>query len=89
MAIFAIIRQTEDAVLGGVVAKAYPTAHYRLNDASWLVAAPGTAIEVSESLGLGAAGPNSGVVIEIASYYGRANPAIWSWIKSNWEGSGG
>jgi len=28
----------------------------------------------------------SAVVIEAASYFGRANPAIWSWIKTHWEG---
>ncbi len=89
MGIFAVIRQNDDSKLGGVVARAYPKTHYALSDFSWLVAAPGTAVEVANSLDLGAAGPNSGIVLEVGSYYGRANPAIWTWIKTNWEASSG
>jgi hypothetical protein len=89
MAIFAVIRQSDDSHLGDVVARTYPTAHYKLSDFTWLVAATGTAIDVSASLGLSGAGPNSGIVLEVGSYYGRANPAIWTWIKTNWEASSG
>ena len=89
MAIFAVIRQNDDSRLNEVVASAYPRANYALSEFSWLVAASGTAIEVAESLGLAAAGPNTGIVLEVGSYYGRTNPAIWTWIKTNWEASSG
>lgn len=90
MAIFAIIKQPAATPegLANSVTEAFPN-HYALSDSAWLVAAQGTAIEVSEKIGLGPAGTNTGVVVEVGSYYGRANPAIWTWIKSSWEGSGG
>jgi len=91
MAIFAVIRQPagDMGALGRAVQGAYPAKHYVLSDSAWLVAAQGTAIDVSEKIGLGTHGANAGVVVEVGSYYGRANPAIWTWIKSNWEASDG
>lgn len=94
MAIFAVLKQpsVNPQGLAQAVQREFPT-HYPLSDGVWLVAASGTAIDVSGKLGLGAAGPdantNAGVVLEVGSYYGRANPAIWTWIKTNWEASGG
>lgn len=91
MPIFAIIRQpaADPMSLGRAVTAAFPDKHYPLSDTTWLVAANGTAIDVSTKLGLGANGINTGVVVEVGSYYGRANPAIWTWIKSNWEAADG
>jgi hypothetical protein len=92
MAIFAVIKQPalEPAALGRAIQAEFPGAHYVLSDAAWLIAAQGTAIDVSAKLGLGRPdSPNTGVVFEVGSYYGRANPAIWTWIKTNWEASGG
>jgi hypothetical protein len=91
MAIFAVIKQPSQipAGLATAVALAYPNAHYVLNDSAWLVAAQSTAVDVSIALGLGPQGANTGVVLEVGSYYGRANPAIWTWVKTNWEASGG
>jgi hypothetical protein len=91
MAIFAIIKQPsqDPPGLGNAVALTYPNAHYVLNDSTWLVAAQSTAVDVSIALGLGPQGTNTGAVFEVGSYYGRANPAIWTWIKTNWEASSG
>lgn len=92
MAIFAVIKQpSQDAgALERAVQTAYPMNHYVISDGVWLVAAQGTAADVSGKLGLGGdAAPNTGVVFEVGSYYGRANPAIWTWIKTFWEASGG
>jgi hypothetical protein len=65
-----------------------------LSQESWLVVNVGAAFDVCRKLGLVKsidepdADPilGSAVVIEAASYFGRANPAIWSWIKTHWEG---
>ena len=88
MAIFAIIKQpgTPDNV-GEAVRTHFPSSNYDLGSGAWLVAAPSTAMDVSETLGIKSGVNGSAIVIEAASYYGRANPAIWSWIKANWEGS--
>jgi len=90
MAIFAIIAQpgTNSTKLPSAVADAFGAAHYPLENGVWLVSAAGTAKDVSDRLGISPAAENgTGVVVEVASYFGRANPAIWSWIKANWEGA--
>jgi len=88
MAIFAIIKQTAPVDnLASAIRTAFPLAHYDLGDGAWLVAASTTAMELSEKLGITECTNGSAVIVEAASYYGRANPAVWSWIKANWEGT--
>lgn len=87
MAIFAIIPQpsAHAANLGPKVAATFPT-HLAIGPGGWLVAATGTAQEVANKLEIVADDSNgAAVVLEVASYFGRANPSIWSWIKTNWE----
>lgn len=87
MPVFAVIRQTDpENATHGAVLREFPDAHYDLGSGVWLVAGVGTAQEISNKLGITPDAKNgTGVVIEAASYYGRANPAIWTWIKANWE----
>ena len=88
MAIFAIIKQPGQADnVGGAIQAHYPVSHYDLGADSWLVAAPTTAQDLSEKLEITSGINGAAVIAEVASYFGRANPAIWSWIKANWEGS--
>jgi hypothetical protein len=90
MAIFSILAQPGADVqkLGDSIKATYPLHHYSLGDGAWLVAALGTAKDIADRLTI-TAGPNGpAIVIEAASYYGRANPAIWTWIKSNWTVGG-
>jgi hypothetical protein len=88
MAIFAIIHQpgSPAAKLETAIKLHFETANYSLGNGAWLVAGPGTAQDVAKKLGV-APGTEAGsaVVLEAASYFGRANPAIWSWMKANWE----
>ena len=91
MTIFAIIRQPGPNFerLGLAIAQTYPLHHYDLGNGAWLVAARGTAKDIADRLLITGGENGSAVVVEAASYYGRANPAIWTWIKANWEvGSG-
>jgi hypothetical protein len=88
MSVFAVISPSPSApLLESAITTKFADAHYELGNGVWLVAGAGSAIEVSEKLGIT---PNtessSAIVLEAASYYGRANPAVWSWIKSQWEG---
>lgn len=88
MAIFAIIKQPGQAdAIGDAIRMHYPMANYDLGGEAWLVAANTTALDLSEKLGITSGINGSAVVVEVASYFGRANPAIWSWIKANWEGA--
>ena len=92
MTIFAVIRQPGanfDRFAEAVVSK-YPQHHYDLGNGTWLIADTGTASDVANKLGVTPEGVNgSAVILEAASYYGRANPAIWTWMKTNWEAKGG
>ncbi len=49
------------------------------------MAARGAAKEVSDTLGITDGAAGAALVFEVASYFGRANPNIWSWIKDNWD----
>lgn len=87
MAIFAIIQQPGAATetLDAAIKGAYENANYPLGSGVWLVAGPGTAQEVSGKIGVAPGESGPAIVIEAASYFGRANPAIWSWVRANWE----
>jgi hypothetical protein len=90
MTVFVIIPQPNPNAsrLPGAIKAAFPgpDAVYDLDEGKgWLVSSTGTAQSVSEKLGI-TTGENGGaLVIEMASYFGRANPNIWSWIRSSLE----
>jgi hypothetical protein len=54
-------------------------------NAGWLVSTKGTAQELSAKLGVTSGDNGAAVIVEVASYFGRANPNIWSWIKTKLE----
>lgn len=90
MAIFMITSQPgpNSEELAGAIANAVGSENtFPLGNSSWLVSAQGTAQDLSNRIGITEGHAGSAIVIEAASYYGRANPAIWSWIKANWEGA--
>jgi len=87
MAIFAIIPQpsANAAKLAPKILATFPT-HLAIGSGGWLVASTGTAQEVANKLQIVDDDSNgAAMVLEVASYFGRANPSIWSWIKTNWE----
>lgn len=90
MSIFVIVQQNASGPSGTLAAKIASVGHpsYPLSVGVWLMAFRGTAMDLCSELGIS---PNAefgtAVVTEVSSYYGRANPAIWTWIKSNWEGA--
>ena len=87
MAIFVIV-QTDlngTAQLADKIHEVYKDDNYSLSTGSWLVSAEGTAVDISTKIGAREGTINSVVISEMASYHGRANPAIWSWIKDKWE----
>ena len=88
MSIFMIVEvnSTPRDVLGKKIIETYPDEHYSLEGGNWLVSDSTTAKAISDKLGLTEGEAGSAVIVEAASYYGRANPAIWSWIKDKWEG---
>ena len=88
MTIFAVINQpgTGATPLATAIRANFPSATYELGDGAWLIATSGTAQTLAERLKIVPNGESgSAVVLEVGSYYGRANPAIWTWMKTNWE----
>lgn len=63
----------------------FATRNLPVSSDSWLVSGSGTAQRLSDSLGISDGSVGFGVVVSIGSYFGRANPQIWEWIKANWE----
>ena len=87
MTIFAIIASS-GPLSGGLTADIVAHAefrHLRVADHLWLVAGGGTAKEVADKLGISEGKKGSAIVLEISSYWGRATPDVWSWVKTNWE----
>lgn len=89
MAIFAVIMQPglpgADS-LRRAINEHFSSTNYQLDgDHGWLVAGRGTAQQISETLGITDGQSEAALVVEVASYFGRANPNIWTWIKDNWE----
>ena len=88
MTIFAVIVQPgpNSERLENAVRERFGGANYQLDGGhGWLVAAKATTKEVSDTLGITDGSNGAGLVVEVASYFGRANPNIWSWIKTHWD----
>ncbi len=88
MAIFAVIIQAGPGSggLATAIHQHFPRVNYPFDgNRGWLVAAKATAKEVSDALGITDGASEAALVVEVASYFGRANPSIWTWIKDNWE----
>ena len=88
MAIFVLVQTdlSNSAKLSKKVFELYGEDNYSLSTGSWLISADETAKGISEKLGILDGEITSVVIVEMASYHGRADPAIWSWIKDKREG---
>lgn len=86
MTVFAIIGQpnAQSAGLPRAIEESFPGSHFKLQDDAWLVSFAGTVQALCDKLKITNGENGAAVVVEVASYFGRANPNIWSWIKSNW-----
>jgi hypothetical protein len=90
MAIFAILPQPNpnNAKLPAAIKARFGDNCFALDGGAWLIAAKLTAVEVSEALAITDGSGGGAVIVEVASYYGRANPSIWNWIKNHWDAGG-
>ena len=92
MAIFTIIAQAGDnsEKLAPAIIAQFPSDNlYVAPGPTWLVAFKGTAEELSAKLGITDGTGGAAIVLQVASYFGRTNPAIWTWIKTKWEATSG
>jgi hypothetical protein len=88
MAVFAIIVQPDanSAKLAPAINEHFRETSYPIDGAhGWLISANKTAKDVCDILGITDGTNGAAIVLEVASYFGRANPSVWSWIKIHWE----
>jgi hypothetical protein len=87
MAIFAVIPTPVQAVpkLEAAIVRHFAQSFVKIDGSGgWLISANQTAQGLSDFLGITDGSNGSAIVIEVASYFGRANPNIWTWIKLYW-----
>ena len=83
MAVFAVIQPHTQAPLENTLAE-YPQ-RLKVREGVWLIAAEGTAQDVSNQLGVTDGKAGSAIILKVSSYYGRTDPSTWDWISANWE----
>ncbi len=80
-----------DGKLGLAIQANFPGKHLILAPGQWLVAASGTAKDISDKLGITNDLPDAipivptGQVFSISGYFGRAPNNVWEWIAANWK----
>lgn len=82
MPVFAVLPDNPIAIAGKVTAVIPQGNALQLPGGAWLVVHAGTSRELAELLGIAEGMPTGGVVLPIASYWGRADPSVWEWLTS-------
>jgi hypothetical protein len=81
MIIYAVLTPAENPQLEAVLGLQFPDNYLKIGPGQYLVAGKGTAIEVSNSLGITDGTNGTGIVLSTSSYYGRAGNNIWEWMR--------
>jgi hypothetical protein len=82
MVVFAILSPIGDnSALETVIPIQFPNDWLKLAPGQWLVAGKGTAVDVSNKLGISDGQNGVGLVFSVSSYFGRADPNVWEWIR--------
>ena len=82
MALFAIMAPSEFPALAAQLQLHYPDNHLKVGPGQWLVAGVGTAIDVSNQLGITTGQSGLAIVCLIGGYFGRAPNNIWEWMAA-------
>jgi hypothetical protein len=89
MGIFVVFCVGNVAAVRRALQKILPENHLEVADGQFLVASQGTAMDLSNRLGITDGENGSAIVFTMGSYYGRASTNIWDWIKSKAESTNG
>jgi hypothetical protein len=81
MIIYAVLVPTENARLDAAMTASFPGNYLKVGPGQYLVAGKGTAIDVSNALGITDGTNGSGIVLSTSSYYGRAENNVWEWMR--------
>lgn len=87
MTIFAVVGVTDTTKLKETLDKVFPDNYIAIPAASGFFVAVSpkiavTAKDVSDKLSITDGTIGSGIILNIAGYYGRSNPQIWEWIAA-------
>lgn len=91
MAIFAVVTTSPQPALIQRIEATFGNNSLKLNDMAYLIATPGTAVELSARLGIyDPRHPTeppigSAVILATSAYFGRAPTSVWDWMKARLE----
>jgi hypothetical protein len=87
MALFVVLALSDsDIRIANAVGSVYPNDCLKVGPGQFFVSAKGTAVDVSNALGMTNGSNGLGIVVSVANYYGYAGTNIWEWLKV--KGSG-
>ncbi len=81
MSVFAVIQTRFDRRLEENIAN---HTHLKIRDGVWLIAAEGTAKDVSDLLGVTEGQAGSAIILKPAAYHGRTSTDTWDWMRAHW-----
>jgi hypothetical protein len=87
MPVFAVLAPLDNQKIGPAIESLFGTGEnfFRVSNGQWFVATPGTAQTVADRLGISDGTNGGGVVVTIASYWGRANADLWPWLSARMD----
>jgi hypothetical protein len=82
--LFAVIAVAHPEALEAQIRAKFPDLSMEARKGQWFIVAPSTTTttELSNQLGITEGTSSAAIVLNVASYYGRTNPATWEWIAA-------
>ena len=90
MTVFAVILPTPQAAVVEKLKQEFANEFLEISSTSWLVSGQGTTEEIIRRLGVfdrsnPTASLGNAIAIPVTTYFGRASPAIWEFLKTKIE----
>lgn len=82
MPVFAVLAPLDNQRIGAAIESVFADNFFRLSNGQWFVSTHGTAQQLSDRLGISDGSNGGGVVVTVASYWGRSNPDLWPWLAA-------
>lgn len=76
---------SENQLLISELQRLFPGDHLKVGPGQWLVSAPRTAKEISDSLGISDGKTGTALVFTVGAYFGRAQADIWDWMNARMQ----
>lgn len=82
MTIFAVMATSDPVKLAQAIGTVFPLDAMQVASGQWIIAATGTAKDVSDRLGITDGSNGAAIVFTTAGYYGRAGNNVWEWMAA-------